>query len=132
MASNLIPEAYRDLLTKRAFANIATIMPDGSPQVTPVWFETEGELIIINSAHGRVKDRNMQRDRRVAVSIQDPDNPYRYLQIRGVVVDISTDGADACIDRLAKKYMGVDSYPGRRSTEVRVTYKIKPVSVTTM
>ena len=132
MTSSIIPEQYRDLLTKKAFANIATIMPDGSPQVTPVWFETEEDLIVINSARGRVKDRNMERDHRVAVSIQDPENPYRYIQIRGEVVEITTDGADASIDRLAFKYTGAEKYPGRRPGEVRVMYKIKPLSVTTM
>jgi len=89
-------------------------------------------LIVVNSARGRVKDRNMERDHRVAVSIQDPENPYRYIQIRGEVVEITTDGADASIDRLAFKYTGAEKYPGRRPGEVRVMYKIKPLSVTTM
>jgi PPOX class probable F420-dependent enzyme len=132
VSNSIIPEKYSDLLTKRAFANLATIMPDGSPQVTPVWFETEGDLIVVNSARGRVKDRNMERDHRVALAIQDPENPYRYIQIRGVVAEITTEGADASIDRLAFKYMGVDKYPMRQPGEVRVMYKIKPESVTTM
>jgi PPOX class probable F420-dependent enzyme len=132
MAITVIPEAFKDLLQKRAFAHLATLMPDGSPQVTPVWIDYDSECIIVNSARGRVKDRNMERDRRVALSIQDPDNPYRYLQIRGKVIDMTEQGADASIDKLAKKYTGADKYPNRRTGEVRVIYRIKPESVTTM
>lgn len=133
MSNHAIPEKFLDLLTsKKAYAHLATTMADGSPQVTPVWFEYDGEVIIVNSAIGRTKDRNMKRDARVALSIQDPDNPYRYLQIRGMVVEITTDGADASIDRLALKYLGQERYPGRRLGEVRVVYKIQPQSTTTM
>ena len=132
MTNPSIPDNYRDLLSKKAFANLATTMKDGSPQVTPVWFEAEGDMIIVNSARGRIKDKNMERDRRVALSIQDPDNPYRYLQIRGEVVEITTDGADESIDRLAFNSTGAQKYPNRRPGEIRVIYKIKPVSVTVM
>lgn len=133
MLNQVISEKFIDLLTtKKAYAHIATLMADGSPQVTPVWFEYDGEFVIVNSAMGRTKDRNMKRDARVALSIQDPDNPYRYLQIRGVVMEITTDGADASIDRLAFKYLGQERYPGRRPGEVRVIYKILPQSTTTM
>jgi PPOX class probable F420-dependent enzyme len=100
--------------------------------VTPVWFDTQGEKIRINSAKGRVKDRNMRRDPRVALAIIDPSNPYRYLQIRGRVEHITEDGADPHIDRLAKKYMGADTYPFRQSGEVRVIYVIRSERVTTM
>lgn len=126
-----IPTSHQDLFSfeKRAFAHLATLMPDGSPQVTPVWFDFDGTHILINSARGRQKDRNMRRDPRVAVEIMDPDNPYRYVQIRGQVVEITEEGADEHIDRLAKKYLGVDRYPHRRPGEVRVTYKILPVHV---
>src|ERR1700756_1955886 len=108
-----IPEKYTDLLSpnKKAFAHLATLMKDGSPQVTPVWFDNVDGMIRVNTARGRVKDRNMKVGSRVALSIQDPDNPYRYLQIRGKVVKETEEGADAHIDSLAKKYMGVDSYP---------------------
>ena len=133
MTNRVIPDKFIDLLTtKKAYVHLATLMTDGSPQVTPVWFEYDGEFIIVNSAIGRTKDRNMKRDARVALSIQDPDNPYRYLQIRGTVVEITTDGADASIDRLAFKYLGLEQYPGRRPDEVRVMYKIQPLSTTTM
>jgi PPOX class probable F420-dependent enzyme len=125
--ANRIPPAFRDLLEKKTFAHLATVMPDGSPQVTPVWFDTEGAQIQINSAKGRVKDRNMRRNSAVALSIIDPDNPYRYLAIRGKVVDITEDGADAHIDALAHKYLGVDKYPFRAPGEVRVIYRIAPL-----
>src|SRR5215472_10952761 len=103
-----IPEKYQDLLNKKAFAQLATIMPDGSPQVSPVWFEYDGQHIIINSAKGRVKDRNMRRDPRVGLDILDPDNPYRHVSIRGRVVEITEEGADDLINKLAKKYINQD------------------------
>ncbi len=127
-----IPAAFADLLHGRAFANLATIMPDGTPQVTPVWFDVEGEYLRVNSAQGRVKDRNMRARPGVALSIVDPQNPYRYLQIRGEVVEITTEGADAHIDALAHKYTGAARYTSRRPGEVRVTYKIKPARVQAM
>jgi PPOX class probable F420-dependent enzyme len=107
-------------------------MPDGSPQVTPVWVEFDGTHVLINSARGRQKDRNLRANPAVALSLCDPDNPYRYLEVRGRVVDITEQGADAHIDRLAKKYLGVDSYPGRSPQEVRVTYRIRPTHATHM
>ena len=127
-----IPEPFKDLFTKVAYANLATVMPDGSPQVTPVWYDYDGEYLRINSAKGRIKDKNMRRDKRVAVSIQDPDNAYRYLAIRGNVAEITEEGADAHIDSLAKKYLGKDKYPFRGPGEVRVIYKIRPEKVSTM
>jgi len=125
MAAQL-PESHKDLLEKPAFASLATLMPDGSPQVSPVWCDHEGEFIRVNTARGRVKDRNMTRDGRVALAISDPANPYRYLGIRGRVVEITEKGADDHIDVLAKKYLGKDKYPFRKPGEVRVIYKIKP------
>ncbi len=119
-----IPDSHIDILNKKSFAHLATIMPDGSPQVTPVWVDYDGRYIIINSARGRVKARNMQVGSPVAVEIMDADNSYRYLQARGKVVEETEVGADAVIDKLAKKYLDVDSYPYRRAGEVRVTYKI--------
>jgi PPOX class probable F420-dependent enzyme len=127
-----IPEKYRDLFSKRAFASLATLMPDGRPQVTPVWCDLEGDYVLFNSAKGRQKDRNVRRDPRVAMAIVDPDNPYRYLEIRGRVVEITEQGADAHIDKLAKKYLGVDKYPYRQPSEVRVIYKIQPEHISTM
>lgn len=124
-----IPASHVDLLDKPAFAHVATLMKDGSPQVTPVWVDREGDKVVINSAEGRVKDKNLKRDKRVALSITDPANPYRMLSIRGEVIEITTEGAEDHIDRLAKKYMGVDKYPYRTPTEKRVRYIIQPTSV---
>jgi PPOX class probable F420-dependent enzyme len=121
-----IPDSHRDLLDKKVFANLATLMPDGSPQVTPVWFDFDGTHILVNSARGRAKDRNMRRDPRVALALADPANPYHYLEIRGRVVEITEKGADEHIDELAKKYLGLDRYPNRRPGEVRVIYRIEP------
>ena len=129
----VIPDAYLDLLgTKKSFAHIATIMKDGSPQVTPVWFDYAGGTIRVNTAKGRVKARTMRPGASVALSIQDPDNPYRYLQVRGKVVSCTENGADAHIDSLAKKYLGQDKYPFRQPGEVRVMYKIVPEHFTQM
>ena len=120
-------ESYRDLLEQKApLANLGTVMADGTPQVTPVWFDWDGTHIRVNSAKGRLKDLNMRARAAVAVSIVDPDNIYRYLSIRGRVVEVTEQGADAHIDALAKKYLGKDKYPFRRAGEVRVTYKIRP------
>jgi PPOX class probable F420-dependent enzyme len=127
-----VPDNFRDLLQKKAFASLATVMPDGSPQVTPVWFDWDGSHIRVNSAKGRVKDRNMRRAPKVALAILDPDNPYRHLAVRGRVVETTEQGADDHIDALAKKYLGQDRYPYRRPGEVRVIYKIQPESVAVM
>jgi PPOX class probable F420-dependent enzyme len=125
-----IPDSFSDLLVqKKAFANLATVMSDGTPQVTPVWFDYRDGIVRVNTAKGRVKARNMKEGAGVALSIMDPDNPYRYVQIRGRVSRATTDGADAHIDSLAKKYLGKDTYPWRRPTEERVTIEIEPVSV---
>ena len=129
---DVIPEKFRDLFNKKAFASLTTVMPDGSPQTTPVWCDSDGEHVIFNSAKGRQKDRNVRRDPRVAMAIIDPDNPYRYLEIRGKVVEITEQGADAHIDKMAKKYLDKDKYPFRQPGEVRVMYKIRPEHTTTM
>jgi len=130
--ASVIPDKYLDLFQKRAFGNLATLMPDGTPQVTPVWIDWDGTHVLINSARGRQKDKNMQRSAAVSMSILDPDNPYRYLEVRGKVADITEDGADDHIDKMAKKYMGKDKYPYRRPGEVRVVYKIMPTKTTQM
>ena len=122
-------DQYRDLLDKKAFAHVATVGPDGKPQVTPVWADFDGKHIRINTARGRVKDRNLAKNPRVALSLQDPENPYRYVQVQGKVVEITEQGADAHIDALAKKYLGQDRYPGRKAGEVRVMMKIAPERV---
>lgn len=127
-----IPEAYYDILAKRAFAHFVTLMPDGSPQSSPVWIDREGENLVVNSAVGRLKDKNVKRDPRVAISVADPDNPYRCLMIRGEVVEITEEGADDHIDAMAMKYMGKEKYPFRSDTEVRVKYIVKPKVVAAM
>jgi PPOX class probable F420-dependent enzyme len=128
-----IPDGFKDVLTqKKAFANLATVGADGAPQITPVWFDWDGTRLRFNTVKGRVKDKNLRRSPKVALAIMDPDNPYRYLQIRGRVVDTTESGADAHIDSLAKKYMGVDKYPHRKPGEVRVIYKVAPDRVQAM
>ncbi len=130
MAHAVIPDSHLDLFKKKAFANLATLMPDGQPQVTPVWVDFDGHHVVINTAQGRQKDKNLQRDGRVALSIMDPDNPYRYLEVRGRVTERTLNGADQHIDAMAKKYLGKDTYPYRKAGEVRVIYKLEPVHIT--
>jgi PPOX class probable F420-dependent enzyme len=126
-----IPENYLDLIKDKtkAFGCLATIMKDGSPQLTPIWFNTDGTHILINSAIGLVKDRNMRLNPRVALVITDPNDPYRYIQIRGKVVEITTLDAREHLDRLSKKYTGRDKYTSGSAEEIRVTYKILPESI---
>jgi PPOX class probable F420-dependent enzyme len=131
MATNL--DNYLDLLQqKKAFADLATVMPDGTPQVTPVWFDYSAGKIRVNTARGRTKARNLKPGAPVALAIMDPDNAYRYVQIRGRVTSATEHGADAHIDTLAKKYLGKDTYPFRQPGEVRIMYEIEPVSVSGM
>jgi PPOX class probable F420-dependent enzyme len=130
--ANTIPNNFRDLFQKKAFAHLATVMKNGVPQVTPVWCDFDGTYIRFNSAKGRVKDKNVRRNPNVALSIQDPDNPYRYLGIRGTVVEITENGADEHIDSLAKKYRGIDKYDRRQPGEIRVIYKVRLERVWTM
>jgi PPOX class probable F420-dependent enzyme len=123
-----IPEKYMDLFEKRAFAFLGTLMPDGSPQVTPVWVLFEEPYVLVNSARGRVKDENMRRDPRVAVAVHDPDNAYRYVGIQGRVVEMSEETGRAVINQMSAKYEGTDEYGGPKD-EVRVTYYIRPENV---
>lgn len=122
-------DGYRDIFDKKAFAHLATIGKDGNPQVTPVWCDFDGATIRINTARGRVKDKNLRANPHVALSAQDPDNPYRYVQVRGRVTEMTEQGADAHIDQLARKYLGQDRYPYRQPGEVRVIVKISPEHV---
>ncbi len=124
-----IPKEFQDLFQKKAFAHLATVGTDGRPQVTPVWVDWDGTYVRFNTAKGRVKAQNLQRNPKVALSIQDPDNPYRYVQVRGRVAEATEQGADAHIDALAKKYLGQDRYPFRQPGEVRVIFKIAPERV---
>lgn len=127
-----IPETHLDILRSTQMAHLATIGPDGRPQSTPVWFDFDGTHVIVNSAQGRAKDRHMRANPHVALSILDPENAYRYLEVQGRVVDISTKDGDAVIDALAKRYLGADTYPFRQPGEVRVTYKILPTACSGM
>ena len=119
------PKEFLDLIEdSKAILYLATLMPDGSPQVTPVWFDTDGEYILINTNEGRVKDRNMKARPRVAMTIQDPNKLYRYLGIRGEVVGYTTEGADEQINKLSLRY---DNEPWTyRETQKRIIFKIKP------
>ena len=127
-----IPEDYLDLFNKPAVASLATLMPDGQPQVSPVWCDFDGQHVLVNSARGRQKDKNLQRDPRISLCITDPENPYRYLEIRGRVVEITEQGADDHIDKMAKKYLDKDKYPFRQPGEVRIIFKIEPERTASM
>ncbi|MCU0523159.1 MAG: PPOX class F420-dependent oxidoreductase [Anaerolineae bacterium] len=124
----MIPASHMDLFEKRAVASLATLMPSGCPQVTPVWVMYTEPYVIVNSAVGRVKDRNMRRDARVAIEVRDPGNPYRYVTVQGLVVEITEEGARDVINALSDKYLGQPVYGGPPD-ETRVTYKILPQRV---
>jgi len=121
-----VPESHKDLFEKRAFGSFTTLMSDGSPQTTPVWIDFLDGKVIVNTALGRQKDKNVRHDPRVAVTLIDPENPYRYLEVRGRVDEITTDGAEQHIDKMAKKYLGADKYPFAKPGEQRVLIKITP------
>ncbi len=124
-----IPESHVDLFHKKAFGSFTTLMSDGSPQTTPVWVDFADGKVLVNSALGRQKDKNVRRDPRVAITLIDPDNPYRYLEIRGRISEITHEGADQLIDKLSKKYLDKDKYPFAEPGEKRVIYKIEPEKV---
>ena len=126
-----IPEAFQDLFTKKSHGYLGSLLADGSPHVTPVWVDYDGEFILINSAVGRQKDLNMERRRRVALAIVDPEDPNRYLGVRGEVIEITEAGAEAHVNGLAQRYLGTDRYPPtwRFPGEVRRIYKVKPQSI---
>lgn len=124
-----LPAGLVKLLSEPNFAFLATLMPDGSPQVTPVWIDTDGSHILINTAEGRQKTRNVRRDPRVALAVTDRANPYTWAAVRGRVVALTHEGADAHIDALAKKYLGQERYPFRRPGERRVILTIAPDAV---
>jgi PPOX class probable F420-dependent enzyme len=124
MADTLSPKA-RELIARPVLASLATLNPDGSPQITPLWIDLDGDNVVFNTAEGRVKARNLEQDARVGVSVIDPDDPYNVVALRGTVTGVTTDGADAHIDALAKKYLGVDSYPMRREGEVRIRVTVR-------
>jgi PPOX class probable F420-dependent enzyme len=116
------------LLKEKVLAHVATVMPDGSPHVTPVWVDTDGEAVLFNTAKGRIKHRNLSRDPRIAISLTDKQDDYRTVVIRGRA-EIVEEGADTHIDRLAKKYLGADTYPFRKEGEERVIIRIVPEQI---
>jgi len=131
MAVQLTPE-QRKLLDDKNFAFVATLGPDGAPQVTPVWVEYDGKYVVFNTEQKRAKVRNLKRDPRVAISVAAHDNPYSYIEIRGRVVEITPQGGAEGIDRLAKKYIGQDKYPWNKPDDVRVLVKVEPEKVSGM
>jgi PPOX class probable F420-dependent enzyme len=124
-----ISPGFRKLLREPAYCQLATLMPDGSPQITQVWVATDGEHILINTVEGHQKERNVRRDPRVAVNVVDPAHQWRVAMVRGRVVDVTTEGANQLIDQLAKKYLNEEAYPFRRPEQVRVTLKILPEKI---
>jgi len=124
-----IDDSVIQLLTGKNFAFVATLMKDGSPQITPTWIDFDGKSILINTAEGRVKQKNVSRDPHVAISIVDQNNPYNMVTIRGKVIEQTLNGADDHIDKLAKRYLGVDKYPFRSQNEKRVILKVQPEKV---
>lgn len=129
-----IPASHRDLLDGPVFVTLVTLMPDGHPQATPVWCNTDGDYILINSVRGRQKDRNMGRDPRVTILAIDPQNPYRWIQVRGKVVEVTEKGAVEHINALSKLYTGNENYyafsPAAKGKETRVIYRIEPLKIT--
>ncbi len=123
--ADVLSEKARALISRPVLASLATLNPDGSPQITPLWVDLDGDDVVFNTAQGRKKARNLERDSRVAVTVIDPDDPYNVVAFQGTVSDVTTDGADAHIDALAKKYLGVDTYPMRREGEVRVRVTVR-------
>jgi PPOX class probable F420-dependent enzyme len=127
--TNQITEPVAKLLLDKNFAFISTLMSDGSPQVTPTWIDIEDGVILYNTAEGRIKHKNISRDPRVAVSVIDHNNPYNMVSIQGIAIEQTNEGADEHIDKLAKKYLGVDKYPMRSPNEKRIIVKIKPEKI---
>ncbi|WP_254537285.1 PPOX class F420-dependent oxidoreductase [Halomarina litorea] len=122
-----IPEEFHDLFEKRTFAHFATLMPEGTPQVTPVWvgYDADAGQLLVNTARGRRKEKNVTRDPKVGVSIVDPDDPYRWVSVRGEVVEMTEEGAVEHIDQLARRYLDVEEYPYHDSDEgARVILRI--------
>ncbi|MCH7512049.1 MAG: PPOX class F420-dependent oxidoreductase [Chloroflexi bacterium] len=130
--SATLSEGVKKLFREPNYGHMATLMPDGSPQVSPVWVDMDGDRILVNTAEGRAKPRNVRRDARVAISIYNQENPYSSAFIRGRVVEITHEGAEEHIDKLAKKYLGQDTYPYRQPGDKRVILVIEPEHVGSM
>src|ERR1700691_557126 len=123
--ADVLSEKSRELIARPVLASLATLNPDGSPQITPLWVDLDGDDVVFNTAQGRKKARNLERDARVAVTVIDPDDQYNVVAFQGTVTDVTTDGADEHIDALAHKYLGVDTYPMRRDGEVRIRITVR-------
>jgi PPOX class probable F420-dependent enzyme len=123
--ADVLSQKARDLISRPVLASLATLNPDGSPQITPLWVDLDGDEVVFNTGRGRKKERNLEEDGRVAVTVLDPDDPYNVVVFRGTVTGISTDGADAHVDELAKKYLGLDAFPNRRDGEARVRITVR-------
>lgn len=121
-----LPQEGKQLLEAPNIAHLATMDPDGCPQVTPVWIDIDGDDIIINTAEGRQKVLNLRRNPQCSISVVDPGNPYNVLVLQGQVVEITEEGADEHIDKMAKKYLGQETYPFRKPGEKRLTVRIRP------
>ncbi len=128
----MIPDTHRDLLDKKGFAHVATIGPSGEPHSSPVWFDWDGEHLLFSQTKTRQKYRNLQRDPRVAISITDPDNPYRYLEIRGTLDGVDEDEGNAFINAMAKKYIDQDVYPWHQPGDERIVLRVLPNHTTSM
>ncbi|NJN97040.1 MAG: PPOX class F420-dependent oxidoreductase [Anaerolineales bacterium] len=124
-----IPESHLVLFERPIIGNLASLLPDGLIQVNPVWVDYDGTYVRFNSAEGRQKDKNLKKNGTATMLLVDPENPFFWVEVRGRVVEITSEGSDAQIDSLAKKYLGVDTYPFRREGEVRLIYKIQPERV---
>ncbi|GAA3726126.1 PPOX class F420-dependent oxidoreductase [Salinactinospora qingdaonensis] len=127
---SVIPQDREDILNKLIFAHVSTIGPNGEPQSNPVWVDWDGEFVKFSQTPARQKYRNIQRDSRIALSAHDPDNPYRYLEIRGRVEKIEDDTDNAFINKMAKKYIDEEVYPWASPDERRVVLFVRPEHVT--
>lgn len=128
----MIPEEYKDLLEKKGFAHVATIGPKGEPQSNPVWFDWDGKNVLFSQTKTRQKVANLEDEPRIAISIQDPENPYRYLEIRGRVASVDEDTGNKFINSMAKKYMDKDEYPWHQPGDERVVVRVEPVHTSQM
>ncbi|WP_049898258.1 pyridoxamine 5'-phosphate oxidase family protein [Halococcus agarilyticus] len=127
-----IPESFHDLFERETYAHFATVMPDGTPQVTPVWvdYDVDADRVLVNTERGRRKEQNVTRETKVGLSMVDPDDPYRFVSVRGEVDELTEDGAVEHINQLARRYMDVEEYPGLEDEEgARVQIRIRPDDV---
>jgi len=125
-----VPTSHADILSKNGFAHVATVGPDGAPHSSPVWYDWDGSSLMFSQTTGRQKYKNLMRDGRVALSVTDPENPYRYIEIRGPVA-FEDDGDGAFINKMAKKYLNEDVYPWPQPGDVRVVVRVTPQHTTT-